>query len=214
MQRLRLRYGRGDAARFISHLDSMRAWERIFRRAGVPLDYTRGFTPHPRLAVASPLPVGFTSSGELMDVWLRKWMPPDAAYMVVSGQLPQGFTLDTVDEVPLTLGSLQSKVCAARYTCEAQHPGGLDGARRAAVAFLESQSCVYEYARGEETRSVDLRPFVLSLEVRAGRPGTCRLDLHVRHGQEGSVRPDHVLAVLGFCEPAECVHRTELLIQA
>ena len=131
MQRLRLKYGRTEAARYISHLDSMRAWERIFRRAGVPLDYTRGFTPHPRLAVASPLPVGFTSSAELMDIWVRKWMPPDAAYMAIREQLPQGFTLESVIEVPLTLGSLQSKVCAARYTCVAQHPQGLAGAQHA-----------------------------------------------------------------------------------
>lgn len=214
MQRLRLRYGRGEAAQYISHLDIVRAWERVFRRAGVPLDYTKGFTPHPRLAVASPLPVGFTSSGELMDIWVRKWMPPDAAWMVVRQQLPQGFELYAVDEVPASLGSLQSKVCAARYVCGARHPAGCEGARRAAAAFLSRESCVYEYTRAEETRTVDLRPFVLDLSIEECDDGMCRGCLHVKHGQEGSIRPDYVLSALGFAEPAEYIHRIELSIQA
>ena len=211
MQRLRFRYGRGDAARYISHLDTVRAWERVFRRAGVPLEYTKGFTPHPRLAVASPLPVGFTSSGELMDVWLRKWMPPDAAYMLASEQLPQGFTLQAVDEVPLSLDSLQSRVAAATYECRARHPRCLEGARQAAAAFLESGSCLYEFARGEEMRTVDLRPFVLTLDVAECDSDMCLVGLRVKQGQQGSVRPDHVLLALGFCEP-ESIHRTELSI--
>lgn len=213
MQRLRVRYGRGEAARFISHLDMMRAWERVFRRASIPLDYTKGYTPHPRLAVASPLPVGFTSSGELMDIWVRKWLPPDAAYMSVTVQLPQGFTLETVEEVPETLGSLQSRVCAARYLCGACHPGGIDEARRSVYSFLESESYLYEYARGEQMRSVDLRPFVLSLDVAEGSDGLCAVGLRVRHGQSGSIRPDHLLKALGFVTPPEYVHRTELTIQ-
>ena len=78
MQRLRVSFGRGVPARFISHLDVMRCWERVFRRASIPVEYTQGFTPHPKIAVAAPLAVGFTGEAELMDVWLRKWMPPDA----------------------------------------------------------------------------------------------------------------------------------------
>lgn len=213
MQRLRVRYGRGEAARFISHLDMMRAWERVFRRAGIPLDYTKGYTPHPRLAVASPLPVGFTSSGELMDIWVRKWMPPDAAYMSAAVQLPDGFCLQAVEEVPETLGSLQSRVCAARYLCGARHPGGIEEARHAISSFLECESYPHEYARGDQLRSVDLRPFVLSLVADDGNDGMCTVSLHVRHGQSGSIRPDHLLEALGFVTPPEYVHRTELMIQ-
>jgi len=213
MQRLRLRYGRGEAAKYISHLDIVRAWERLFRRAGVPLEYTKGFTPHPRIAVASPLPVGFTSCGELMDIWVRKWMPPDAAYMMMREQLPRGFALESVDEVPGTLGSLQSKVCAARYACCARHHEGLEGARRAADVFMGSESCIYEYVRGEETKTVDLRPFVLALAVDEREDALCLIDLHVKHGQNGSIRPDHVLSVLGFADTPEYIHRTELTIQ-
>lgn len=213
MQRLRLKYGCGQAAKYVSHLDTVRAWERAFRRAGIPLDYTKGFTPRPKLAVASPLPVGFTGSGELMDIWVRKWMPPAAAYMMITEQLPEGFLLDRVDEVPVTLPSLQSRVCAAQYRCAAFHACGLEEARRAARDLLDRDSYVYEYQRGEETRSVDVRTFVLALEIQKGESEVCVIDLHVKHGAEGTIRPDHVLSALGFCQPPESVHRSELSIR-
>ena len=58
--------------RFTGHLDLHRAWERTFRRAGLPLAYSQGFNPHPRLNLASALPLGFTSEGEVIDVWLEQ----------------------------------------------------------------------------------------------------------------------------------------------
>ncbi|PIW40369.1 MAG: hypothetical protein COW22_02130, partial [Chloroflexi bacterium CG15_BIG_FIL_POST_REV_8_21_14_020_46_15] len=76
MQRLRVRFGRGEEVKFIAHLDIVRFWERAFRRAEIPLAYSQGFTPHPRISLAAPLPVGVTSEFELMDVWLKQWMPP------------------------------------------------------------------------------------------------------------------------------------------
>ncbi|MFH1087432.1 MAG: TIGR03936 family radical SAM-associated protein, partial [Chloroflexota bacterium] len=58
MYRLRLKFGRDRSLRFISHLDLMRLWERAFRRAGVPLAYSQGFTPHPSISLAAPLALG------------------------------------------------------------------------------------------------------------------------------------------------------------
>jgi radical SAM-linked protein len=72
MQRLRLKFGRGEDLKFLSHLDLMRLWERALRRAGLPLAYSEGFTPHPQIALAAPLLVGVTSDAELMDVSLSR----------------------------------------------------------------------------------------------------------------------------------------------
>jgi radical SAM-linked protein len=210
MQRLRLKFGRGTPVRFISHLDMMRCWERIFRRASVPLDYTKGFTPHPRMAVAAPLAVGVTSDAELMDVWLRKWIPPQSAMMMVRGELPMGFTVSDVWEVPSGAPALQASLRMAQYRCVAVHPAGLDAARGAADAFLQAASVVHSFARKDEMRSVDLRPLVHSLAVQPGADACCRVDLEVSIGQEGSARPDHVLEVLGFTLPAVSIQRVAL----
>lgn len=210
MQRLRLRFGRGSTVRFISHLDTMRCWERVFRRAGVPLEYTQGFTPHPKLAVAAPLAVGFTGAAELMDIWLRKWTPPEAVLMMLRPELPQGFELSEVWEVPLRAPSLQAIICSARYRCVAWCDDGLSAARAAAQAFLASESVMYEYRRKDEVRSQDIRPLVRDVVVGPGAGGACEIELDVRLGQEGSVRPEHVLAVLGFAGPAESIERVSL----
>lgn len=64
MNRIRFRYARGKELRFLSHLDMLRLFQRAMRRAGLPLAYTLGFSPRPRLSLAAPLPVGATASRE------------------------------------------------------------------------------------------------------------------------------------------------------
>ena len=76
--RVRITFAKTDAMRFTGHLDLHRAWERTFRRAGLPLAYTQGFSPHPRINLASALPLGFTSERELVDIWLEQELPASA----------------------------------------------------------------------------------------------------------------------------------------
>ena len=76
-QRLRLTFAKTEAMRFTGHLDLHHTWERTFRRAGLPLAYSQGFNPHPRLNLASALPLGFTSECEVIDVWLEQEMEPE-----------------------------------------------------------------------------------------------------------------------------------------
>ncbi|MCL4464985.1 MAG: TIGR03936 family radical SAM-associated protein, partial [Chloroflexi bacterium] len=76
VQRLRVSFSRGEAAKYVSHLDLARLWERALRRARLPVAYSAGFTPHARLAFAAPLAVGITASAELVDVYLSELVPP------------------------------------------------------------------------------------------------------------------------------------------
>ncbi len=89
MQRLRIRFSRGEEVKFISHLDLMRMWQRVMQRADIPLAYSEGFNPHPRLALAAPLPVGVTAQSELMDIVCTRWVisrakPSASNSMVIS----------------------------------------------------------------------------------------------------------------------------------
>jgi len=210
MQRLRLKFGRGAAVRFISHVDTMRCWERVFRRAAIPLEYTQGFSPHPKIALAAPMAVGVTGDAELMDIWLRKWMPPQAVIMRGRRELPSGFELLDAWEVPEGAPAPQALVRRARYRCVAVHEGGLPEARRAVDAFLAAESVVHRFSRGEEEKEVDLRPHVRSIGVEPESDDSCLVEMEVDIGQEGSARPDHVLGVLGFSLPAASIKRVEL----
>src|SRR5688500_7774877 len=90
VERVRLTFSKEGALRYIGHLDLVRMWERACRRAKLPLAYTLGFTPHPRLTLAAPLALGVTSAAELMDVYLREALPAGEVAERVGPQLPAG----------------------------------------------------------------------------------------------------------------------------
>ena len=77
-QRVRICFAKTDAMRFIGNLDLFKAWERACRRAGLPLAYSQGYNPQPKLNLASALPLGFTSQAELIDIWLEQPLPLEA----------------------------------------------------------------------------------------------------------------------------------------
>jgi len=163
MQRLRARFGRGEEVKFISHLDIMRFWERAFRRAEISLAYSQGFTPHPRISLAAPLPVGVTSEFELMDVWLKLWMPPKSFLMKVAQQLPRGFELLDVLEVGLHLPSLQSVVTFAEY-----HVGiGTEKKEReiqdSLDSLLQAKQLPWQHSRDNKVHRYDLRALIDNL---------------------------------------------------
>jgi radical SAM-linked protein len=93
MQRLRIRISRREELKYISHLDIMRLWERALHRTSIPLAYSKGYNPRPRISLAAPLPVGVTSEAELMDIWLNKWVSPHLFIDAVSQQLPAGIII-------------------------------------------------------------------------------------------------------------------------
>ena len=124
MQRLRLKFSRGEELKFLSHLDLMRLWERAIRRAGLPLAYSEGFTPHPQIALAAPLLVGATSQAELMDVFLSRWIPPQSFVNQIENQLPRGIALLEAWPIGPKVPSLQSQVRFVEYRVEIETEKG------------------------------------------------------------------------------------------
>ena len=220
-QRIRITFGKGGVLQWVSHLDTMRTWERTLRRAKLPLAYTQGFSPHPRIALAAPLPVGFEGERELMDAWLDPPLAPAEVRAQLDAVLPPGLELVDVDEVAERLPSLQSSLRAARYRiafdARELQPAVL-AARLAEVLALESLE--WEERRGEKTRTVDLRPGVLEATVReapaadddpsGGTVTVLELRLSLEEGR--GVRAASVVDALGVdAEPVAMV-RTELEI--
>jgi radical SAM-linked protein len=188
----------------------MRFWERALRRAGLMVAYSEGFSPHPQIALGSPLPVGTTGEAELMDVFLAEAVTPEEFARCLRPQLPPGVTLGEVCEVPVNLPSLQSQLRAAEY--RVTMPEGSDpGALEAAVQdFLARDSVPWEHRREKEVKRYDLRPLVERLEVEPGRRPP-RLLMRLRADPGATGRPDQVVAALGYPSP-ERVHRLALIL--
>ena len=220
-QRIRITFRKGGVLEWVSHLDTMRTWERTLRRAKLPLAYTQGFSPHPRIALAAPLPVGVEGERELMDAWLDPPLAPAEVRARLEATLPPGLELVDLDEVAERLPSLQSSLRAARYriTFDAREVEASTLASRLAD-FLALESLEWEERRGEKTRTVDLRPGVLEAAVReappadddpAGEPLTV-LELRLSLEEGRGVRAASVVDALDVGAEPLAMMRTELEI--
>ncbi len=211
VQRLRLRFRRGEEAKYITHLDLMRFWERALRRAGVALAYSEGHTPHARLSLAAPLAVGVTSSAELMDVFLTRRIAPLSFMRSVKEQLPAGIEILEAAEVGLGLPSLQSEVRWARYRVDGPFTGSHDELRSAIDRFLAAESVPWEHLREKEVRKYDIRALVRDLWLDDAPSGCYALGMVLRCDNTATGRPEQVAAALELPEPA-AIHRQELVL--
>jgi len=212
MQRLRLKFSRGEELKFLSHLDLMRLWERALRRAGLPLAYSEGFTPHPQIALAAPLSVGITSQAELMDVVLSRWLPPQTFIAQIGEQLPHGIELLEVWPVGPKTPSLQSQVRFIEYRVEIETEKRSQEVELALQSLLSAKELPWHHLRDTGARYYDLRALVDDLWLIDSRDSLCVLGMRLRCDEKGTGRPEQVAKALGFSQRPKLIHRTNLIL--
>ena len=213
-QRLRVTFAKGPTLRFITHLDLMRFWERALRRASVALAYSEGFSPHPQISLAAPLPVGVTGRAELMDIFLAERSSPRDVRSLLSPQLPPGLSLSRIVELPVGLPSIQSQMRAAEYRVELPADTDLHGLARRIDALLRRDSLPWQHAREKEIRNYDLRPLIQALALCSNATGEAvgpALCLRLQADNTATGRPDQVLAALELPTGLQ-IERTRLLL--
>ncbi|MFI6942717.1 TIGR03936 family radical SAM-associated protein [Streptomyces sp. NPDC050418] len=198
MQRIRLRYTKRGRLRFTSHRDFQRAFERALRRAEVPMAYSAGFTPHPKVSYANAAPTGTGSEAEYLEIALTEKRDPAQLRALLDESLPDG--LDITEAVEARTSGLADRLQASVWELR------LDGveaaqAEAAVKAFLEAETVEVGRLTKNGMRTFDARGAVAALQAldsRADRPGAgpCAiLRLVVRHATP-AVRPDDVLSGL------------------
>jgi len=212
LQRLLITFSRGPDCKYISHLDLMRLWERALRRAALPLAFSEGFTPHPRLALAAPLPVGVTASAELMEVYLHQRVSPRFFLEQIRPQLPAGIDVSQVEEAPLGAPSLQSLVRMAEYAVEVEVPMERQEVEAKIAGLMEQKTLPIQRPRPSGPKSLDLRALVCRVWVESAEGARCRLGMLLRSDPQGSGRPEEVAAALGLGEPLS-MHRVRLVLE-
>jgi len=186
--RVRIRFCKQDNLRLIGHRDLMRCFERLFRRASVPLGMSQGFHPKPRMTFPLPLAVGIEGADEVMELELAESMRAEDLLARLKSQAPRGL-LPLSAEI-LVPGAKKARACSASY--EAPIPPPLDvGLGRRIDRLLAQSTCTITRPHGRAP--VDLRPM---LEELSFRRGVLLMRLKIR--QEGGVGPRDVLAALGL----------------
>jgi radical SAM-linked protein len=214
MQRLRIKFSRGEEIKYISHLDLMRCWERALKRADVPLMYSEGFSPHPRISLAAPLALGVTSEAELMDITVSRWVSPHWFTSGVSRQLPTGIAILGIFPVSLNLPSLQSAVRLAEYIVEITPQGDRDTMEKAVEHLLSMAELPWHHQRDTGERKYDLRALIDDLWVADWTDFSGSLGMSLRCDSGGSGRPEQVTLALGLKDPPVSIHRTKLVLSA
>jgi radical SAM-linked protein len=211
--RLRLTYAKGEPLKYISHLDLARAWERIFRRAGLPLAHSQGFNPRPRFQIASGLPVGVAGRAELMDLWLAGPLSPLEVLSRLRAALPPGLEVLEAALVDLRMPALQAQVRAADYRAAVRTAETENAIRARVAALLAAPSLPRRRHHKGEWQTYDLRPLVHSIKVEPAQPGVQILSMRLQASPAGAGRPDEVLDALGLLMLPHSIERTRLYFE-
>ncbi|TDC39432.1 TIGR03936 family radical SAM-associated protein [Micromonospora sp. KC213] len=195
-----MRYAKRGPLRFTSHRDFARAFERALRRAGVPIAFSQGFTPHPKISYASAAPTGVASEAEYLEIGLREPVDPARLRGALDAALSPG--LDVLDAVVAQGGSLADRIEASHWRIEMPQvePAALD---RAVAAFTAADEVLVERMTKQGRRTFDARAAVMRIDVappvatpsEAPDVPCAILELVVRQVIP-SVRPDDVLSGL------------------
>jgi len=195
VQRLRIRYAKRGRLRFTSHRDFSRAFERAVFRARIPMAYSSGFNPHPRISYAGAAPTGSASEAEYLEIALAQEVDPADVHTALDEALPDG--LDVLEVVVSRGGSLADRLEASHWRLVLPGVTG-EAATDAVEKFLATDEVLVQRMTKKGLRTFNCREAVVSLtshvaEV-SGRECAI-LDVVLRHGTP-SVRPDDILAGL------------------
>lgn len=205
--RIRLTFSKAGAMQYVGHLDLHRSWERTFRRSGLPLAYSQGFHPQPRINLACALPLGFTSQCEILDAWLEQDIPMDHIEEVVSGALPPGLEVRDLKMIDLQAPALQTRVISAVYV----------------ITFLDDIPDLEErlhriisadhLPRLRRNKSYDLRPLIEEITLLPQTDGgNCELRVQLAAREAATGRPEELLDELDIKFENTNVHREKLIL--
>lgn len=210
IMRARITFTKQGALRYTGHLDLHRLWERAMRRAELPIAYSQGFHPQPKISLAAALPLGFSSRAEVLDVRLIGEIPVDEISLRLKDNLPPDIQVTHVESVDQRAPALQTQVLSATYEVHLTEPVEGSDLTRKIEGLMTSETLPRE-RRG---KFYDLRPLIemLSLVTEADGKIWLRMTLAARDGATG--RPEEVLNALGIEPEYTRVERTQLIFLA
>ncbi|HEX6403280.1 MAG TPA: TIGR03936 family radical SAM-associated protein [Pseudonocardiaceae bacterium] len=200
--KIRLRYAKRGKLRFASHRDVARAFERALRRSGLPVAYSQGYSPHPKVSWMGAAPTGAASEAEYVEIQLLEQLDPEAVRAKLDAALPDGLAI--LEGVPAGPGGLAERITASAWRIEVRGvtPQQL---REAAQKLLAASEAPVERVTKDGRRVIDARAAIVSLDVEdyptvppvPDQLDRCGILIAVVRQGSPAVRPDDVLSALG-----------------
>ncbi len=226
MSNIRVRFARGEAVKFISHLDLMKVFERAIRRSGLPIAYSQGFNPHPQMVFGLPLPVGVTSDGEYADFELVREIKPEQFMEELNKSLPEAVRIIAAAGKN-TRANIMASVSGADYVLDIflNETLPMNTISEKLKWMMESESIMVLKEGKGNAKEIDIRPLILgaSLEEMKDVPygyesfGTAfTVQTTFRAGSTANLRPELFIRALaeqaGLPVASSRVHRMALYV--
>jgi len=207
--RYRLCFSKEKEMKYISHLDLQRVFTRALRRGAIPVAFSQGFNPQPRLVFAAPLAVGLEGKNEYLDLYLTSCWEKEVLKQVLQEQLPGGLAIKTITFVDLSAEPLSALVEAALYV--ALFPSFSEQYVLTVADILQAKEIV-AVRTGKKERKVDIRPFIYSLKIK-NDSGGAQLFMLLAAGSKGGARPEEVLSLFPGGKETAKVFRENIFLR-
>ena len=222
MYKIRARYTKTDMMKFISHLDLVRLMQRAFRRAEIPMVFSQGFNPHPKLTFATALSVGVSSEGEYLDVEIKDLIDEDVFKSKVNKELPEGIKILQCKYVEQKSESAMALVEYASYLANIKLAEDVeeDQIKSKINHYLSLEEILVHKKSGkrnnEKEKEINIRTYISQLEFFSIEKNQLMLKMILATGSRGNLKPEVVIQNLAMIEqiPLEIektrIHRLEL----
>lgn len=225
MVKIQYQFKRSTPLRFLSHLDQQRLFQRAFRRANMPVEYSQGFNPHPRMSFALAMSVGLTSDGEYGEVIVSEDIDVESFISRMNKVLPNGLEIVSAKICGEGVGSLSAALSKSVYRIRIKVVPGTDlAALAAAIESYLALPQILIQKRNKKGKYVekDIRPFIESIAVFAD-PETDKVNIKMTliYIEQQCVKPEQILESINnqkcaifLIDPTIEIHREKLLITA
>jgi len=194
---VRIKYSKNADGRYLSHLDLLRTFERVFRRAELPLAFSEGFNPHPKISYGSALAVGITSGGEYLDVELTEKIASAALLERLRTVCPPALSVLEAKELDRRTRSLTAEINMARYhvTVPLRRVMPQEELELVLRKIEAEPELVISRERKKGRTETDIRPGIYALKGSSHEDGIS-LEMDVQTGSEGNVRPEEIVELM------------------
>ncbi|AOT72765.1 TIGR03936 family radical SAM-associated protein [Geosporobacter ferrireducens] len=222
MYKIRARYTKTDMMKFISHLDLVRLMQRAFRRAEIPMVYSQGFNPHPKLTFATALSVGVSSEGEYLDVEIKSFIDLDVFKSKVNQVLPEGMRILQCKYMEQKSESIMAVIEYASYLVNVRlkESAEIEQIKNSINHFLSLEEILVLKKPGKRNndnkKEINIRTYINQLELFSIEKDELMLKMVLATGSRGNLKPEVVIQKLAVDEqiPLEIektrIHRLDL----
>lgn len=203
---LRIQYKKIGNMKFLSHLDMVRLVERGLRRASLPLKFSQGFNPHPRISFAAPLSVGVSSDYELVDIELTETIDLESLQSEFNKHFPTGIQFVRGRFIEKS-NSLMSMVSDCSYAVTLVTEPGLAPTFAKVTEIMMDKAEIKSMKRGKDKKmkEVDIRPLIKELSVLEVQEDQVTLRIKVAAGSNGSVKPEAIITAIEEAGEVKCI---------